>query len=148
MEEHAQSEELVFSSSRFGEVRVPANSVISILGGIIGFPAESKFVVLEYNPPFSWLHSITNPSLAFVVVNAAEFGPNYLDRLPATDQELNIKSPEDVSVINIVTVRSNPADTTVNLKAPIVVNVETRLGRQLILDDQDLSIRMPLFASS
>ena len=139
-------DDVVFQSSRFGEVRVPASSVVTLVGGVIGFPKESKFVVLEYNPPFSWLHSIDNPDLAFVVVNAIEFGPNYADRLPGSDQELEIQSVDDVSIINVVTMRPNPADSTVNLKAPIMVNVATRKGRQIILDDQDLSIKEPLFS--
>ena len=140
-------DDIVFQSDRFGEIRVPSKSVITLIGGIIGFPLESKFVVLEYNPPFSWLHSIENPDLAFVVVNANEFGQEYVDRLPSSDEELEIRSVEDVSLINIVTIRPNPADSTVNLKAPIMVNVETRRGRQVILDNQELSIREPLFSS-
>ena len=141
------NEDIVFQSGRFGEIRVPSKSVITLIGGIIGFPMESKFVVLDYNPPFSWLHSIENPDLAFVVVNANEFGQEYVDRLPSSDEELEIRSVEDVSLINIVTIRPNPSDSTVNLKAPIMVNVETRMGRQIILDNQDLSIREPLFSS-
>ncbi len=147
MKEEKLDEEIVFRSSRFGEVKVPASTVITILGGVIGFPKETKFVVLDYNPPFPWLHSVENPDLAFVVVNAAELGPNYLDRLPATDQELKINLPDELSVITVVTVRPNPADTTVNLKAPILVYVDSRFGRQIILEDPDLSIRMPLFSS-
>ncbi len=65
------SDALKIKTSRFGELEVDEQSVVSIMGGVLGFPKETKYVLLEYNPPFSWLQSIENADLAFVVVNAA-----------------------------------------------------------------------------
>lgn len=146
MTEDQGAKQLTFRSSRFGELTVSEEAIFVIKGGIIGFAKETRYVLLDYTPPFSWLHSIENPELAFVVVNASEFGPNYVTRLPAKDTELAIQSEEDMSALNIITFRPNPADTTVNLKAPVIVNVSTKIGRQVILDDQDLSTRVPLLA--
>lgn len=138
-------DKIKFSTSRFGELEVPAASVITVINGLIGFPQSTKFTLLEYNPPFSWLQSIEVPELAFVVVNGAEFGDNYRFPLPVGDRDIELKDDDEVAVVNLVSVRPDPSMTTVNLKAPIIVNLRNRFGRQLVLDDQRFPIRMPLW---
>lgn len=132
-------------TSRFGEFEVRDSAVIEVVGGIIGFPGLTRFVLLEYSPPFSWLHSVENKELAFVVVNAAEFGDNYTIPLPYGDRTLDLQETDDVAIMNLVSVRSDPSMTTVNLKAPVIVNLRNMKGRQLVLDDPKYSIRFPLF---
>jgi flagellar assembly factor FliW len=139
------SETLQLKTTRFGTIEVPAASVIDICAGIIGFPSYHTFVLLDYRPPFSWLQSVENPDLAFVVVNAAEFGENYDFSLPTNDRELDLKEDDEVAIFNLVSVRPDPSLTTVNLKAPVVVNLRNRRGRQLILDDPRYPTRMPLW---
>ena len=139
------SEKIKFQTSRFGELEVPASSVIDIVGGIIGFPKQHRYVLLEYNPPFSWLQALDEPSLAFVVVNAAEFGEGYTFRLPVGDKELDLETEDEVAIVNLVTVRPDPMQTTVNLKAPVLVNLKNMRGRQMVLDDQRYPTRLPLW---
>ncbi len=136
------------STSRFGELEVPEASIMQIIGGVLGFPDESMFVLLEYSPPFSWLQSVENPELAFVVVNAAEFGDEYVVPLPIGDHEIGLNKDDEVAIMNLVTVRPDPSMTTVNLKAPIIVCLRTMKGRQFILDDERYPIRLPLWGAS
>lgn len=140
------SEKIVkFQSTRFGELEVPATSVINFPFGIIGFPSDHRFVILEHNPPFSWLQAVENPSLAFVVVNAAEFGDSYVFDLPIGDRHLNLEADDEVAVINLVSVRSDPTLSTVNLKAPVIVNLKNMTARQIVLDDSRFPTRLPLW---
>lgn len=132
-------------TSRFGDLEVKSASIVSIVGGIVGFPSELTYVLLEYNPPFSWLQSTENPILAFVVVNAAEFGEAYQVPLPLGDHEIDLKADDDVAILNMVTVREDPTLTTVNLKAPVIVNLRTMKGKQVILDDERYPVRLPLW---
>ena len=136
---------LQFNTTRFGSLEVASSSVIDIFAGIIGFPTFRSFVLLDYRPPFSWLQSVENPDLAFVVVNAAEFGEHYDFALPTSDRDLDLREDDEVAIFNLVSVRSDPSTTTVNLKAPVVVNLRNRKGRQLVLDDQRFPTRMPLW---
>jgi flagellar assembly factor FliW len=136
-----------FSTSRFGELEVPTSRVITVIGGVIGFPQAQRYVLLEYNPPFSWLQSVDNSDLAFVVVNAAEFGESYRFALPVGDRDLELETDDDVAIVNIVTVRPDPNLTTVNLKAPIIVNMKNMRGRQLVLDNPAFPTRMSLWAN-
>jgi len=138
-------ETLKFQSSRFGEQEVAVESVITLVEGIIGFPDDRKYVLLDYNPPFSWLHSVKSPELAFVVVNGAEFGDHYQVPLPKNDPELALDDDPDYAIVNIVSIRSQPAPTTVNLKAPIIVNLKNMIGRQIVIDSHQFPTRFPLW---
>lgn len=146
MSKPGQENTLQFKSTRFGDLEVPSDSVVEIEGGMIGFPKETRYVLLEYNPPFSWLHSVENPDLAFVVINASDVGDYYVSRLPLAGFELSTGEIKDLSAINVVAVRPNPADSTINLKAPVIVNVVSRKGKQIILEDPECSTRLPLLA--
>ena len=141
------SEKVTLKTGRFGSFEVNKSAVMELVGGIIGFPGFTKFVLLEYNPPFSWLHSAEHPELAFVVVSASEFGDNYLFPLPIGDRDTGLKTEDEVAILNLVSVRPNPRETTVNLKAPVIVNLTNMKGKQLVLDDPRLSVRFPLFES-
>lgn len=141
-----KSEIITIQGSRFGELQVPASSVIEMVTGLIGFPDVKKYTLLEYNPPFSWLQSVDSPDLAFVVVNAAEFGDAYQFPVPVGDRDLDLKEDDDIAAMNLVSVRSDPTLTTVNLKAPVLVNLRTMRGRQLILDDARYPTRFPLWS--
>lgn len=141
----AANEILKIKTSRFGELDIQSSAVIDILAGLIGFPQYHKFVMIEYTAPFSWLQSVESPELAFVIVNAAEFGDNYTFELPKGDRDLDITPDDEVAIFNIVSIRPNAGDSTVNLKAPVIVNLRNRKARQVILDDQRFPTRMPLW---
>ena len=142
----SNEETIKFETTRFGELEVQASSIIDVVFGVIGFPDLRKYVLLEYNPPFSWLQSIERPDLAFVAVNGAEFGEHYGVPLPIGDRDLDLQEGDDVAIINLVSVRPDPTQTTVNLKAPILVKLRNMKGRQLVLDDPNFPTRYPLWA--
>lgn len=139
------SEVIAFQSTRFGAQAVTLDKVFDIIGGIIGFPDLTKYTVLEYTPPFSWLHCVERGDLAFVVVNAAEFGAEYVVPLPVGDRDIDLRQDDDVAIMNLVSVRPDPTMTTVNLKAPVIVNLRNRKGRQIVLDNSRYPVRMPLW---
>ena len=82
-----QGEIIIVPSSRFGDLDVPADSVIEFPAGIIGFPSAKSFIMLEHKPPFSWLQSTQDPDLAFVVVDGFEFGQQFDVKPPVGDRE-------------------------------------------------------------
>lgn len=141
-----EKEKLKIQTTRFAELEVEADTVIEIIGGLIGFPEFTKYVLLEYNPPFSWLQSVTRADLAFVVVNGGEFGDHYQIKIPRGDNELDLRDDDDYAVINLVSIRPDPSMTTVNLKAPVIVNSRNRKGRQVVLDDPRYPTRFQLWA--
>ena len=147
MTQDSSSSIIKLKTSRFGELEVPSASVMTIVNGVIGFPDATRYTLLEYNPPFSWLQCIDTPDLAFVVVNAAEFGDGYSFPLPIGDRDIDLRDDDDVAIVNLVSIRSDPSMTTVNLKAPVIVNLRTMTGRQIVLDDSRFPVRMSLWSN-
>ena len=141
-----KQELLTFASTRFGELQVPAESVIIFPSGIIGFPHTTKYVMLEHKHPFSWLHSIEDPNLAFVVVDGFEFGQQFDVKAAIGDKDTELREDDEYAILIIVTVRSDPRLTTANLKAPLFVNMRNRRGVQVIFDDPRYSTRFPLWS--
>jgi len=138
---------IVLHSARFGDLTVPADSIIEIPSGLIGFPRFTKFVMIEHKPPFSWLHSVEDPNLAFVVVDGFQFGEKYVVKPPIGDKDTDLRDEDEYAILVLVTVRPDPYMTTANLKAPVFVNIRNRRGVQVIFDDPRYSTRFPLWNS-
>ena len=137
---------ITVNSSRFGEMTVTESSLIQLPAGLIGFPRFTKFVMFEHKPPFSWLHSVEDENLAFVVVDGFEFGKEYDVKPPKSDKDCDFREDDEFAILVIVTVRSDPRMTTVNLKAPVFINMRNRRGVQIIIDDARFSTRHPLWS--
>jgi flagellar assembly factor FliW len=60
---------------------------------------------------------------------------------------LEAASKEEISIFVIVTIPpGEPENMTANLLGPLVVNTQTRLARQLVLDERRYSHRYPILA--
>ena len=132
-------------SSRFGTLEVTADSVIEFPSGIIGFPSAKRFIMVEHKPPFSWIQSLEEPTLAFVVVDGFDFGKSLELKPPQNDATVDFNPEDEYAILLIVTVRPDAKMTTVNLKAPLFVNIKNKRGTQTIYDDPRYSVRYPLW---
>jgi len=141
----AEGATIIVPSTRFGDLLVAADSILTLPAGLIGFPQARKFILVEHKPPFSWLHSVNDPNLAFVVIDGAEFAQHYNWKPPLTDKECDFKEEDEFAILIIVTVRPDPSMTTANVKAPLFVNIRNRKGVQIIFDDPRYSTRHPLW---
>lgn len=122
--------------------------ILSFKKGLPGFEGLNKFIIfpVEDNEIFSILHSLEDDSIGLVVVSPFYVIKDYEFKLEDEKiDELKIESPEDVLVLNTVTLNSDIENITVNLKAPIIINIKNKLGEQIILDNPNYSIRHSLF---
>lgn len=131
----------------FEPLPVKSENVIQFPLGLLGFENIKRFALLENEQelPFRWLQVIDQPNLAFLVLPAAEFLPDYNPDVPADDVKfLDISHPEDALVFNIVTLRAN-GESTVNLKGPIVINRFSLKAKQVVLANAgQYSVQQPL----
>jgi flagellar assembly factor FliW len=144
----AGTREIVIKTANFGELHVPEDKVIRFQEGIPGFPAVREFALLEFDEvkPFQYLQSLGDPPVALLIVNPFLFASEYRFDLSARDMEdLQAASPNEVSVFAVATIPSNPAEATINLMAPVLINAKAKCGKQVILIDADHSVRHPLF---
>ncbi|MHB8770860.1 MAG: flagellar assembly protein FliW [Syntrophales bacterium] len=142
-----------FQTKRFGVIDVDETRVIRMKGGILGFEHLLTYTLLIQDPhnPLWWLQSLDDDSLAFVVTDPLVIQADYHPEIPkAALAFLGISREETLSLLSIVTVRSQPFRVTVNLRAPLVINAETRVGGQIVLEDEQYQIRheiIPLAAA-
>ncbi len=139
------------TSTRFGLFEVRAESILTFPSGLLGFPEQQRYVILDHDTeaPFKWLQSVEEPSLAFVIMYPALFQPGYQIDVP-TDAlaEIGAKEREDLALVVILTIPSDdPGRITANLRGPLVVSHKTKLGKQLVLSE-DYPTRHPLFPVS
>ncbi|MBI3768962.1 MAG: flagellar assembly protein FliW [Deltaproteobacteria bacterium] len=130
------SDALHVRSRRFGSFEVPCASVLHVPQGLIGFPTLRRYVVLDHRPgsPFKWLLAMDDPELAFAVANPGELVPDYQPPLELAARLLDT-DPAEIALFVIVTIPPDPTRMTVNLMAPVVVDMRTRRARQIVLDD-------------
>ncbi len=124
------------SSRRFGAFVVPAAQVLNFPQGLIGMPSMRRFVILEHRPgsPFKWMLSLDDPEIAFAVADPLELVAGYA---PPVDVAARVLStdPTEVALFVLVTIPRDPTAMTVNLMAPVAVDLRTRRARQLVLED-------------
>ena len=143
---------MFIKTTRFGEVEIDENRTIHFSEGLIGFPDDKKYVILEHkaNSPFMWLQSLTSPQLAFVIMNPFPVCPDYLKDLSPEDEiSINPDSNKTVMVFTIVTIPHGKADeSTVNLMGPVIIDPDAKVGKQIILANYEYSHRHPLTLKS
>lgn len=145
-EENKEIETVNVSSTRFGELSVAKDSVIHFPAGVIGFPTHQNYILVEHKPPFSWLQSVEEPALAFVVIDGFEFALQYDLSLPFSDKECDFRPDDEYAILVIVTVRPDPRQTTANIKAPLFINIRNKRAVQVIYDDPQYTTRFPLWS--
>ncbi|NGP44937.1 flagellar assembly protein FliW [Bacillaceae bacterium SIJ1] len=131
-----------------GTITVPEPDHLHFSGGLPGFTDERAFVLLPFGEetPYYVLQSVKTKEVAFVVTNPFLFYNDYQFKLEDhTKQALDIQSREEVAVYVVVTLRDPFNTSTVNLKAPIVINQRTRQARQTVLEYEAYQTRHPLF---
>ncbi|KXS41262.1 MAG: hypothetical protein AWU54_1691 [Candidatus Frackibacter sp. T328-2] len=134
-------------TTRFGKIEIDSDEVISFKQGLYGFKDNKEFILLmDDETPFFWLQAIDNRDLAFVVTEPWNYCEDYeFDLDNEVKKELKIEKKQDVLVVNIVVVPDNLQDMTMNLKAPVIINKNEQIAKQVILDDDDYSVKYKLF---
>jgi flagellar assembly factor FliW len=128
-------------------VTVESENIIHLPLGLLGFEQMKKYVLLSMpgEAPFHWLQVLNDTSLAFLVLSPFEIMPDYQPELSDEDTAfIDLKSPQDALIWNIVTLRSN-GRATINLKGPVVLNRFTLTGKQVVIcNAAQYSLQHPL----
>ncbi len=139
---------MVINTTRFGQVTLQQDDIITFPEGLLGFQDLRNFVLLDdpNDDIFAWLQSCELPSVAFPVLEPEIFDQYYSVNLTKNELELlKIKPEQKPTFMNIITIPDDPTQMTANVKAPIVFNMNERLARQCVLQDNNLAIREPIF---
>jgi len=128
--------------SHVRESRRPMDSSINFPEGILGMGANKTFVLYDLDDDHRALVARDEPALSLLLVDPLRVDPNYpidraFARYPFGEEELAIAA--------VVTRPVDGSMPTVNLAAPMVFGVDSRRAVQVLLDDDRLSLRAPLY---
>jgi flagellar assembly factor FliW len=124
-------------TTRFGNVDIQPDDILFFRGGILGFEECQHWVILADagNRSVAWLQSLQSAEVALPVVSPRRFVPDYQVRLDPSDIDgLHLGSVNQAYVLAVV---SRDRDVlTLNLRAPVIINLDRRLGCQIVTSDQ------------
>jgi flagellar assembly factor FliW len=140
---------MTIETKLFGEIAVDESKLISFPQGIIGFPELKDFLLIhdgDGNGNIKWMQSVQEPAFAMPVVDPLtvipEYNPDIEDELL---KPLGGITEENMLVIVTITVPKEIEKMTVNLKAPIIINSESRKAAQLIIDSDRYQVKFPIY---
>jgi flagellar assembly factor FliW len=129
---------------RFGEITYAQADVIAFPWGLPGFPEMHRWLILSLDsqPAYLWLQSLDDPKLALPAADPWMVFEKYDPKLPSyAFAALEIADPEDFTLLCVVVVSPGAEEMTMNLMAPIMVNLKSRRARQVVLDGSRYSVK-------
>jgi len=132
------------NTTRFGPVEIGSDDVIHFPEGLLGLPSCRDWVLLAdaENDALGWLQSVERPEIALGVVSPRRFVPCYQMRVARRELEpLRLENVQAAHVLIVVS--KTERSITLNLKAPVVINLNRRLGRQVVTNG-DLAVQYVL----
>jgi flagellar assembly factor FliW len=132
------------TTSRFGRITVEADDIIRFPTGLLGLEDCREWVLLAdtQNDALAWMQCIDRPTVALAVVCPRRYVPGYQMRIAR--RELTPLQLNDVKRAKVLLILGKTDRAiTLNLKAPIVLNLDQRLGRQVITNG-DLPVQYEL----
>ena len=132
------------------EISVSQENIIAIRDGIIGFPQLKRYVVMdledEQNVTMKWLQSVDNPKIGLLITDPKIYFPDYqVEVIKEELEEINLEDGDLDAAIVILTFNKEDQYLSANLRAPIILNVTKKLGKQLILTESDYQTRQIIF---
>ena len=139
---------VIIKTGRFGQLTIGSEEIIQIPQGIMGFPEYTEFCLVDPGDEtlILWLQSVRNPDIAFPVLEPKIFKPEYSTRLSAAElRELKLENISQSAVFSILTIPGDVMQMTANLKAPLVINLKDQIARQVVLQENEYTIKHLMF---
>lgn len=135
----------------FGEIDIAEDKLIVLEKGMIGFPNLKHFALIFDEEKgmdrsnIMWLQSMDEPEIAFPVMAPGRVKEDYHPTVSdETLASIGGITAENGFLLVTVTVPKKVEDFSVNLKAPIIVNVENNKGVQIIVED-DFPVKFKVY---
>lgn len=138
---------MIIQTAHFGEVEIDDNKILTFENGLPGLEEDKKYALLsnEDSRPVSWLQSLDHKEISLPVMDPFLICPDYSFDISQDDINiLNIDQIRDIYILCILVIPQNTDAMTINLSAPIIINVQNSKGCQIILDDRKYRVRVPV----
>lgn len=122
----------------YGEIEYQKEDLVFFTDGLFGFPDLKNYLPLylnENDDSVILFQSVEQPEIAFVTMNPMYLSPDYTpDLTPEELSYLSVSDSGDLSYYVVCVVKDDYLENTVNLKCPLAINPQIRVGMQLILE--------------
>ena len=142
---------MLVKTRHFGEVNLDEDKVLTFDDGIIGFEDCKRYTILYHNEEggnntISWLQSLDVPELALPVISPlsvlADYNPIVEDEVLTPLGEL---TEENIIILLTLSVPSDITKMSANLKAPLIINADTKKGCQIIAENPDYVVKYNIY---
>ncbi len=133
----------------FGKLEVEKEDMITFPDGLPGFLDEKQFVLLplDEKSPFIIMQSTNEADLAFITLEAGKVVKDYEFEInEKAEKLLKLDKETELLVLTIATMQDDIQDMTINLAAPVVINLEDKLAKQVIVGDDNFPVKHKVFA--
>lgn len=135
-------------TTRFGIVNYDDEHLITFPDGMVGFHQLKTYVLVEspQNPLILWLQSTDHSEIAFPVVEPWFFKTDYKAHMTEGDKiTISFEDKDFLKVFVVLTIPTDMTRMTVNLKAPVIINIGKSRATQIILQERSYEVRTPAF---
>lgn len=142
---------MLVQTKHFGEIDLDEDKILTFEQGIFGFEECKKFTLLydsddDVRSNISWFQCLDNVELALPVISPSlvmeEYNPIIEDELL---EGLGDITQENVVVLLTLTVPGDLTNMTTNLKAPLIINADTKKGCQVVAENSEYVIKYPVY---
>lgn len=137
-----------FHTRRFGEIEIPEEKVIRFRDGIPGLECMKRSILIkvEETLPFYWLQSLEDGDISLPVINPLIIDEAYSPSVEDNAlEELALDHEEDLLIVVVAVIPKDLKNMTANMAAPLLINIEKNIGKQVILDNPDWQMRQSIY---
>ncbi|MFQ5828076.1 MAG: flagellar assembly protein FliW [Candidatus Methylomirabilia bacterium] len=136
------SRQRTLRSPKLGPVSFRTDDVIHFPEGIPGFETLNKFLLVTRTEcePFIFLTSLERPEIALPLLPPTLVQPGWAPPFAPS-------GPGDLAWYAVVIIAPNATAIMPNLRAPILIDLRDRIGRQVLLDDDNAPLGVPFHAA-
>lgn len=142
---------MLVKTKYFGEIELTDEKIITLDRGLMGFEEYKRYTILydcekEGGTNIMWFQSVDDQGLVLPMINPLivkdDYNPVVEDELLTSLGEI---TEENLVILLTMTVPENIEEMSVNLKAPVIINADTRKGAQIIVENQDYEVKYKVY---
>lgn len=132
-------------TQRFGCLEADERQLFLFPEGLIGLESLRQWLLIPdfENPLVAWLQSASRGERALALISPRLFVPGYRVQVNRRALE-SVQLRGNDRVFVLTTLSGKPGEVTTNLRAPVIINLDRRLGCQVVTgDDQPVHYPVP-----
>ncbi len=124
-------------TARFGDVDIEPEDILLFPQGVMAFEDLKHWVLLadDHVETIGWLQCVTRPEIALAVASPRRYAPGYQVQVKRSQvQPLELGQEHQAFVLAVL--NKEAEEYSLNLRAPLIINLDRRIGRQVVTTDE------------